>query len=187
VHLVVDASLSTDSWVANRRVLDVARDSLVLLAEALRTEQIPTSVAVFRSHTRRDCRFELLKEFDEDWTVVAPRLAPLAPEGYTRIGPALRHATHRLEERGARRRLLVLVSDGKPTDYDRYEGRHGIADIAKAVDEARRSDVIVHALAIDAVARPHLPRLVGRAGFEILPRPDALPRAMASLFTQLAQ
>lgn len=185
VHLVLDASLSSDAWVANKRVLDVARESLAVLGEALREERIDTAAAVFRSHTRRDCRFDLVKEFDDPWDVAHGRLAALAPDGYTRIGPALRHATRRLERRGARRRLLVLVSDAKPTDYDRYEGRHGIADVGKAVEEARRAGVVVHALAIDASARAHLPKMFGRGGYEILPRPEVLPRALAALFGEL--
>jgi nitric oxide reductase NorD protein len=187
VHLLLDASLSSDAWVANHRVLDVAREAIVVLGEALRTERIETEVAAFRSHTRLDCRFDLIKGFDEAWTTAGGRLLALRPDGYTRIGPALRHATTRLSARGARRRLLVLLSDSKPTDYDRYEGRHGLADVERAVGEARRQGIVLRVLTIDAAARAHLPRMFGRAGFEILPRPDVLPRALSTLFAELAR
>ena len=187
VYLLLDGSLSTDAWVANRRVLDVAREAVVVFGEALRTERIETAVAVFHSHTRQDCRFDVAKSFDEPWTVVAGRLAGLRPEGYTRIGPAIRHASRRLVESGSHRKLLVLVSDAKPTDYDRYEGRHGIADVAKSVQEARTSGIIVHGLAIDARSREHLPRMFGRGGYEVLPRPDALAGALSRVFEALAR
>ena len=81
VHLLLDGSLSTDAWVANRRVLDVAREALIVLGEALQTERIETAAAVFRSHTRQDCRFDVVKDFDEPWTVVHGRLFGLRPEG----------------------------------------------------------------------------------------------------------
>ncbi|MDP2270428.1 MAG: hypothetical protein Q8K32_06810 [Archangium sp.] len=55
---------------------------------------------------------------------------PRQHHGFTRIGPALRHATRLLLECGARKRLLLLVSDGKPSDLDRYERRYGVADVA---------------------------------------------------------
>ena len=81
----------------------------------------------------------------------------------------------------------MLVSDAKPTDYDRYEGRHGLADVERAVQEARRQGIVVHTLAIDATARAHLPRMFGRGGYDILPRPDLLPRALSALFEGLAR
>lgn len=187
VLLLLDASLSADAWVADHRVLDVSREALVVLGEALRTERIETEVAAFRSHTRQDCRFELVKAFDEPFTLLPGRLLGLRPDGYTRIGPALRHATTRLLRQEARRRLLVLVSDSKPTDYDRYEGRHGLGDVARAVVEARAQGIVLRALTIDSAARAHLPRMFGRGGFEILPRPDVLPQALSALFAELAR
>jgi len=84
-----------------------------------------------------------------------------------------------LERAPARRRLLLLVSDGKPTDYDRYEGRYGVADVRQAVREAHQRSVHLFALAVDAEARFYLPQMFGKGNYALLPRPDALAGALA--------
>ena len=80
---------------------------------------------------------------------------------------------------GAKQRLLLLVSDGKPTDLDRYEGRYGIADVRQAVREAEAAAVDTFALAVDAQARLYLPRMFGPSRFAILSSPAHLANAMA--------
>lgn len=179
VMLLLDASLSTDSWVDDRRVLDVARDAITVLGDVLRDLRVETAVAAFHSHTRRDCRFTMVKDFTAPWERAAGRLAALEPTGYTRIGPALRHATEVLRHRHAEKKLLVLFSDGKPTDYDQYEGRHGIADVRKALSEAERAGLATFGLAIDAEARHHLPHMFGPGGFAVMPHVGELALAMS--------
>src|SRR5690606_18136496 len=103
--LLLDASLSTDGWVDDVRVLDLEIDAAVTLGEALASADVELAVAAFHSHTRLDCRFEIVKTFAEPWESTRHRLASLEPRGYTRIGPALRHATELLARTEARRRL----------------------------------------------------------------------------------
>ena len=183
--ILLDASLSSDGWVAGRRVMDVARDSVIVLGEALAGLHDEVGVAAFHSNTRRDCRFSVVKGMTEPWPGAWRRLASVAPAGYTRIGPALRHASWILSRARARRRLLLVVSDGRPTDYDRYEGRYGVADVAMAVREAHDLGVQVFTLAIDVQSRAHLPAMFGAGRYAVLPRPDDLVRAMASVYGQL--
>lgn len=186
VFILVDASLSTDAWVEGRRVLDVAKESIVILGDVLAPMGGDLGVAAFHSNTRHDCRFVIVKRFSEPWARAHARLSALEPTGYTRIGPALRHATSLLEECQSRRKLLVLVSDGKPTDYDRYEGRHGIADVRQAVREASQKQVHTFGLAIERAATPYLAEMFGKGGYETLPRPDLLAFAMGNLVADLA-
>ena len=184
VALLIDRSLSSDSWVAGQRVLDVGAGALVALGDALDRAAARTAIVGFCSHTRRDCRLAVVKGFAAPWCASHPRLAALEPSGYTRIGPALRHVTVMLEREPARRKLLVLLSDGKPTDYDRYEGRHGVADVRKAVDEAARRGVHVFALGLDPRVRHHLPAMFGPGGFAVLARPRDLVSAIGRLYQQ---
>ncbi len=137
VLVLLDASLSTDAWVANRRVLDVEKESVLALGDALDGLFDEVAVAAFCSQTRRDCRFLVAKGFREPWSLGARRLVSLEPHGFTRIGPAIRHATAELLACGARQKLLLLVSDGKPSDVDRYEGRYGVADVHRTVPTTR--------------------------------------------------
>ncbi|MFO0563393.1 MAG: VWA domain-containing protein [Polyangiales bacterium] len=185
--ILLDASLSTDGWVAGRRVLDVERESVLVLGEALRGLHDELAVLTFSSHTRRDCRVAVLKGSREPWERAWTRLGSVQPAGYTRIGPALRHATAMLRKTHARKKLLVLVSDGRPTDYDRYEGRYGVEDVAMAVREAEREHVFVHALAVDKQARGHFTEMFGKGRFAILSRPDELTRAMGAVIAKLGE
>ncbi|CAA0095887.1 Uncharacterised protein [Halioglobus japonicus] len=54
------------------------------------------------------------------------------------MGAAIRHAAAQLGERPNRHRLLQILSDGKPSDSDYYEGRYAIEDTQRAIMDAQR-------------------------------------------------
>lgn len=183
--VLMDVSLSSDSWVEDRRVLDVEQDAVLVLGEVMSSLGEPLEILAFSSHTRNRCRVIDVLRRGEPWSLGKARLATLRPQGYTRIGPALRHATAELCRVDADRRLLLLLSDGKPTDYDRYEGRHGIEDVRQAVREASQRGVHVHGLTLDARARGAFPAMFGPGHYHLLPEVAALPRALAAVYARL--
>jgi nitric oxide reductase NorD protein len=185
VLVLVDLSLSTDGWIAGERVLDVEREAAFVLCEALDGLVPELGVAGFSSHTRRNCRFTVIKGMSEPWQRARARVASLEPAGYTRIGPAVRHATQVLERTEAKRRLLLLVTDGKPNDYDRYEGRYGVADVRHAVLEAASHGVHVHALAIDREAKWSLAEMFLDHSYTLLASPKALAPAMGHVIATM--
>jgi nitric oxide reductase NorD protein len=142
-------------------------------------------VLAFASETRNRCHVWEVLGWDEAWADGRERLGALEPRGYTRIGAAIRHATADLAAVTAERKLLLLVSDGKPSDYDRYEGRHGIADVRQALRESAQRGLCAHALAIDAVARAWLPDLFGPGAWHVLPRPELAPDALTEVYGRL--
>jgi nitric oxide reductase NorD protein len=183
--LLLDLSSSTDSWIKGQRVLDVAKESLLVLGEVLSLYCDPVGIGGFYSYTRRDCRFVILKDFAEPWPQCKATLASVEPTGYTRIGPAIRHGISLLQQQRATQKLLLLISDGKPTDYDRYEGRYGIADVRQAVREAGQVRIHTYALAIDVQAKLYLPEMFGAGNYQILPHPSRLVHSLAQLYTRL--
>ena len=183
--LLLDLSSSTDSWIKGHRVLDVARESLLVLGEVLSSYDDQVGIGGFYSYTRRDCRFVILKDFAEPWSRCKATLASLEPTGYTRIGPAIRHGIHLLQQQQATQKLLLLISDGKPTDYDRYEGRYGIADVRQAIREAGQVRIHTYALAVDVQAKLYLPEMFGAGNYEILPHPSHLVHSLAQLYARL--
>ncbi|MFO0675311.1 MAG: VWA domain-containing protein [Polyangiaceae bacterium] len=185
VTFLLDASSSTDAWVANRRVLDVAKEAVVVVGSALENIELGLHLAAFFSATRHACHFSTLKDFDAPWSSIGGRLQALAPEGYTRIGPAIRHATTKLAARPSKRRVLLLISDGKPTDYDAYEGHHGVADVRQALREAHAAGVESFALAVESRSRPHLAQMFGPGRYGVLTRPEALAGALGTLLARL--
>lgn len=184
--LLIDLSYSTDAWMQGRRVLDIAKESLLVLGDVLAQWQDRVGVVGFYSHTRRHCSMVMLKHFDEPWPRCTARLVALEPTGYTRIGPALRHGTALLLRQTAAKKLLLLLSDGKPTDYDRYEGRYGIADVRQAIREAQQARIHTYALAIERQAKLYLPHMFGNGNFQILSQPTHLVRGLTDLYRRLA-
>lgn len=183
--ILVDQSLSTDAWLADARILDTIRETIFCLGEVLDEFAPRFAVASFHSNTRRHCGFRWLKRFDATWHSARGRLGGLQPEGYTRIGPVLRHAQEAVGRVEAARRVVILVSDGRPCDYDRYEGEYGIRDVARAIDTGKHHGIATHAFAIDQRAREHFPRMFRDRSFHVVPRPQALLRSMCDTFLRL--
>lgn len=183
--LLIDSSLSTDSWIENQRVMDLAREAIIVLGDVLAGFADQVAIAGFHSNTRQDCRYITVKDFAQPWSGVYARLLSQQPTGYTRIGPALRHATQVLDKVVAKQKLLLLISDGKPTDYDRYEGRYGVADCRQAIREARSLGMFVRMLAIDARAKAQLAEMFGSGHYQILPHAHKLVTSLGALYMQL--
>jgi nitric oxide reductase NorD protein len=85
------------------------------------------------------------------------------------------------------RRLLLILSDGKPNDVDVYEGSYGVEDTRQAVAEARRQGVTVFCLTVDREAPRYAGRIFGRSGFAVLRRIDELPAMMVDVLRCLVQ
>ena len=187
--LLADLSLSTDAHVNNsQRVVDVIRDALYVMGEALQGSGDAFAMLGFSSVRRAHVRLQHLKGFDEPWNrTVQNRVGAIKPGYYTRMGAAIRVATRRLGERGERQRLLLLLTDGKPNDLDVYEGRWGLEDTRHAVLEARAAGLTPFCLSIDEEAQDYLPHLFGPRGWAQLRRPTELPTRLAQLHAQLTR
>lgn len=185
--LLADLSLSTEAWIgAERRVIDVIRDSLFLFSEALSATGDRFALYGFSSKQRTDVRFHTLKTFDETYDgTVRGRIGGIAPAHYTRMGAAIRRASQILARQKTRERLLLLLTDGKPNDSDQYEGRYGIEDTRKALVGARQQGLRPFCVTIDQEAQEYLPHMFGKANFVIIRRPSELPSRLPLLYGQL--
>lgn len=180
IMLLVDASGSTDGWIAaDKRVIDVEREALLLVCIALEGLAEPYSVLAFSGEGPQAVVVRSVKRFDQPYSEeVALRIAGLEPEHYTRAGAALRHATALLMREPAAHRLLLLLSDGKPNDVDDYEGRYGVEDMRQAVTEARLQGITPFCLTIDRQAPSYLPAVFGPHHYALLSRPELLPAVL---------
>ena len=163
VLVLMDISLSTDAFTDNRRILDVEKQAILLFGELLEENGERFQVDAFSSRTRNYCHYFPLKAFGDPWREKAPVVAGVQPVGYTRIGPALRHAISQLEKEPALQKWILLLSDGKPNDYDRYEGSYGVEDVRQAIREAAKKHIHLYALAIEKEARHYLPQMLGKS------------------------
>lgn len=187
--LLADLSLSTDAWISDeQRVIDVIRDSLWLFSESLAAARDRFAICGFSSRRREHIRFTTLKDFAENYTQsVSGRIAAIKPGFYTRMGAAVRQATRLLGRERNQRRLLLLLSDGKPNDLDRYEGRYGVEDTRAAIQEARRQGVHPFCVTIDTRGADYLPHMFGAGAYTVIRDPHQLPRQLPALYARLTR
>lgn len=187
VTLLVDVSLSTDAWVDGYRVLDVEKEALLVLANGLAACGDHHSIVTFTSRRRSWVRLETVKAFGEAMSgAVERRIGALKPGYYTRIGAAVRHASAELARQPQRKKLLLVLTDGKPNDVDHYEGRFAVEDTRKSVQEARRLGIAVFGVTVDAMAQSYFPTLFGRGGYAIVGNIKRLPAALPAIYRQVA-
>ncbi|WP_374562310.1 nitric oxide reductase activation protein NorD [Ideonella sp.] len=189
IVLLADISGSTDGWVgANKRVIDVEREALLLVSIALQGMAEPNAILAFSGEGPHGVVIRVVKPFDEPFgAAVARRIASLEPEHYTRAGAAIRHATAVLMQQPARHRLLLMLSDGKPNDIDDYEGRYGAEDMRQAVTEARLQGIQPFCLTVDRQAAAYMPGIFGAHQYALLPRPELLPTVLLDWMRRLLQ
>ncbi len=190
--LLADVSLSTEAWVGKGQqassVIDVVKDSLMLFAEALQASGDAFALYGFSSLKRKQVRYLKLKAFDESYNEeTRGRIAALTPGFYTRMGAAIRQSTEILLKQPAHKRLLLLVTDGKPNDLDHYEGRYGIEDTRQAVLEARKAGLVPFCVTIDREAGEYLPHLFGTHHYVVVPDATRLPKVLTRLYSTLSQ
>lgn len=186
VATLLDASRSTESVVEERQVIAIARESLTALGHGLQATGDRHAMYSFSSLKRQRVYVSKLKGFDEPMgAAVEARIAAVSPGFYTRLGAAIRHVTGELVRHGATRRLLLVITDGKPNDLDYYEGRYGIEDTRHAVTEARMAGLAVFAIAIDRKAESYIPHIFGRNGYAIVSHPARLIEALPTIYRHL--
>ncbi|MGV8994114.1 MAG: nitric oxide reductase activation protein NorD [Flavobacterium sp.] len=185
ILVLLDISLSSDGYAAGNRVIDVEKEVSILFGEILQEFDIEFAIDGFYSKTRNFTTYLTLKDFKENWATAKHKIGAIEPNGYTRIGPALRHAGARLDKVDAKNKWIILISDGKPNDYDKYEGQHGIQDIKQALRELNERKINSYALAIEAQAKYYLPQMFGQNHYQILTSPEALLKSLVKLYEKI--
>ncbi|MCB0349048.1 MAG: VWA domain-containing protein, partial [Bdellovibrionales bacterium] len=149
ISILFDQSLSTDSWIDNMRICDVIKESLVMMG-ILFEEILPKiSVAGTWSVTRKRCLYNIVKEREDTWDSFYRKVDSIEPQGYTRLGPAIRHINRLMKLSTTSKKILIVLTDGKPSDIDSYEGYHGVQDVKKACMELEEEGVVPIAIVID--------------------------------------
>ena len=174
-------SNSTEGWVGL-----AIKEALVLLGEAL--EAVGDSFGMYGFSGMRRSRSELyhVKHPDEAYgPFVQQRIAAIMPREYTRMGPPIRHLTRKLMASPSKVRLLVVISDGKPEDYDDYKGQYAIEDTRKALLEAKGCGVNPFCITIDKAAHEYLAHMFGRGNYIFVNDVKRLPQKMADMYRLL--
>jgi nitric oxide reductase activation protein len=183
---LVDVSGSTSRQLdSGRRVIDLEKEGLVLLCEALEAVGDQYALYGYSGQGRGQVDFLVIKDFDDRLGgKAAQRLGGLAPMQQNRDGAAIRHATAKLLAREARTRLLVLISDGRPLD-DGYQDEYSLEDTKAALREARQRGVHPFCITIDREADDYVRRMYGDVQFAVIDHLEALPRRLPRIYQRL--
>ena len=187
VLFLVDASGSTGRHIdIGRRVIDVEKESLVLLCEALDAVGDQYALYAYSGQGRGRVEVRAIKQFDEPLGIrTAERLGGLAPGQQNRDGAAIRHAVAKLRQRDVKTRLLVLLSDGRPLDGD-YTEEYALEDTKAALREARRDGIHPFCVTIDSEADRYVRRMYGDVEYTVIDRVESLPSRLPRIYQRLA-
>jgi hypothetical protein len=178
--------------VPPKRIIDLEKESTVLLIKALETIGDTYGIFGFSGYGRDNVEFYVIKDLDEPFSdKVERRIDKVAPIRSTRMGPAIRHAIAKLEAYDAKVKILFLVSDGRPQDHgygrDRTEKEYAIHDTKQALVEARRKGITPFALTVDKEGHDYLGQMCEDMGYEVLADIEALPSRLPTLYRRLTE
>ena len=194
VLLLIDLSESTNDPISGAEadgettVLDLAREAAALLAEALTRIGDPFAIHGFDSNGRHDVEYYRFKDFDSPYDEAARgRLAAMTGQLSTRMGTALRHAGTLLARRPSQKKLILLLSDGEPSDNDVRDPQYLRLDTRKAVEELARRGVHCFCLTLDPQADQYVSRIFGAKNYLILDHVKRLPERLPALYLSLTR
>lgn len=192
VAFALDLSASTAERLpdGSSRILDLQRDAVSLLIEALERVGDAYGIYGFSGTGREDVRLSVVKDLDERRSpAMLHHLQGLLPQHTTRMGPAIRHLTERLAGQDAATKLMLIVSDGRPFDLD-YGQQYGedavlpyaVADTARALTEARARGVRPYLITVDPAGGDYLRDMCDPREYHVIADARELPAALAQLY-----
>lgn len=188
VLLLIDSSRSTTERVrgSHSSVLEMERLAAALLARAMTDVGDPFAIAAFCSNGREDVRYVRVKDFERPFDRFAvARLAGLSGDYSTRLGAVIRHAGGDLCRQRSHRRLLLIVTDGEPSDIDVEDRRYLLEDARMAVHELGREGIDTFCVALDSEADSYAQRIFGPRGAASMDSIERLDRLLPAIYLRL--
>jgi nitric oxide reductase NorD protein len=169
-----------------RRIIEIEKEGLVLMSEALEAVGDIYSINGFTSEGRRNVKFYVVKDFDEQYSdEVKRRIGGITYQNNTRLGAAIRHAAARLKKQTSRTRLLIVLSDGRPYDHDYGDARYAREDTREALRQAKNAGIIPFCITIDRESEAELRDLYGEIGYTIIDDVLTLPERLPGIYRRL--
>jgi nitric oxide reductase NorD protein len=189
VTLLADMSTSIMQHLpeGGGRLVDRVRAGVLLFAESMEEVGDAYSIAGFCSKYRDNVSYYTIKDFDEPLSQdIRSQIGGISGRLATRMGAAIRHATACFEGVESRRRLLLILSDGRPEDYDDGGDRRYLhEDTRMAVKEAVIRGVHPFCITVDTMANQYLPQIFGRGHYLVLDHINSLPNKLPEIYFRL--
>jgi nitric oxide reductase NorD protein len=176
--------------IRSRRIIDITKEALVIMAEALAEIGDAYAIYGFSGHGRSNVEFYLVKSFNEPLSAaVKGRIGAIEPKRSTRMGTALRHATEKLAGINSRSRHIILLSDGFPQDFDYGQDRrsnvYGLRDTSAALREAETSGITPFCITVDKAGHDYLREMCDGSRYMVIDDINALPRELPKIYQRV--
>ena len=173
-----------------RRIIDLEKESVILMAEALEKLGDSYSVCGFSGYGREQVEYYLCKDFKEAYNhQTKGRIGGIKPCRSTRMGAPIRHATKSLVRTGSRVKALIIISDGYPQDHDYGSDRntkdYGLKDTQRALCEARRQGVLSYCLTVDPSGQDYLRAMCPGSQYMVIQDLAQLPEEISRVYRSL--
>ncbi|HQT25036.1 MAG TPA: VWA domain-containing protein [Burkholderiales bacterium] len=190
VLVLLDLSKSTNQKVQGQdhTVLELTRQACVLLADAIEKVGDPFAIHGFCSDSRHHVEYYRFKDFGHPHDDASKaRLAGMTAQLSTRMGAAIRHATHYLGKQKSSKKLLMVITDGEPADVDVRDHKYLQYDAKKAVEAAGRSGIVTYCMSLDPKADQYVSRIFGQRNYMVVDHVKRLPEKLPILYAGLTR
>jgi nitric oxide reductase NorD protein len=190
VMVLLDLSESTNEKVLgqDQSVLDLTRQATVLLSDAINKIGDPFAIHGFCSDGRHDVEYYRFKDFEQPYNELPKsRLAGMTGQLSTRMGAAIRHATHYLNLQRTSKKLLMVITDGEPADIDVRDPQYLRYDAKKSVEDAARNGISTFCMTLDPRADQYVSRIFGAKNYMIVDQIARLPEKLPLLYAGLTR
>nr|WP_296748251.1 VWA domain-containing protein [Thioalkalivibrio sp.] len=169
------------------KIVERVRSGLMLFAEAIDRIGDPYAIAGFASKQRDQVHYYWLKDFTEPLDdAVRGRIAGISGRLASRMGAAIRHSVRAMQRVSSQHRLLLILSDGRPADYDDGgDARYLHEDTRMAMKEALDAGIHPFCITLDPSGEEYLPAIFGPGHYTIIDHVDELPRRLPEIYLRL--
>lgn len=188
ISVLMDLSESTNAWLDDsaepkaQRICELMRDAVLLLGETLNAAGENFSIAGFNSDGRQRVNYIEYKKPDESFAEVRNRLSAIRGSYSTRLGAAIRYAASQLVQQPVMKKILLVITDGAPSDIDVFDNSYLQHDSRHAVNGLAAMNIRPYCINLDPQASQTMSRIFGTGHYQTLQQVKDLPRVLSAFY-----
>jgi len=190
VAILVDISGSTSERVLdNYKIIELERNSAFILAEGLAELGDEFAIFGFTGTGRENAEFYIYKDFWQEWDEQnQKRLLSAEARSSTRMGVALRHTGFKISQLTRKKKLIIIITDGKPMDsgYDPYNG-YAQHDVRMANRENAKQGIDCFCISTEENRVDDLELMFPGNHYVLIKSMVELPRVLTQLYLKITK
>ena len=188
--VLVDISESTNDFIKDtkKKIFSSLIESTSILSEAINLAGDNFQLSTFCSNKRDDVRFWKIKDFDQKLdSEHLKKLEAMKPGYSTRLGAAIRQAGQDLMRQPNYRKLLLILSDGEPSDIDVDDNEYLLEDAKYAVRRLAYNGIDVFCVGVESESNKYLSKIFGNKNYVIIKSASDLPEKLPLIYLTLSK